>query len=69
MHAESYVVRIYRRSDEAVSRSPAASTLVGVVEKPDNGAKRSFHGIDELWDILAHPESVLTSESPPPGNT
>jgi hypothetical protein len=69
MQTETYVVRVYRRSGNSASARPDSSSLVGVVEIPDNGEKRSFHGIDELWRILAHPESVLTSESLPSGTT
>ena len=43
---ESYVVRVYRRSQG----DPAE--LVGVVEQVRTGRKTSFHNIAELWETL-----------------
>ncbi len=43
---ESYLVRIYRREEN----NPRL--LVGVVEEPGVNAKKAFHNLYELWDIL-----------------
>jgi hypothetical protein len=42
----SYLVRIYRKSDN----NPRM--LVGVVEEPGVKEKKAFHTLYELWDIL-----------------
>ncbi len=42
----SYLVRIYRKSDD----NPRL--LVGVVEEAGKDGKKAFHNLYELWEIL-----------------
>lgn len=48
---ESYVVRIYRRS-EATAGAASGASLVGLVEPTDGGATQPFRNVAELWRIL-----------------
>jgi len=52
---DSYVVRIYRRALPSGKAGVHDDTprLIGVVENPGTGQRRAFHGIEELWAILA----------------
>ena len=43
---DSYLVRIYRRTED----NPRM--LVGVVEEVGANDKKAFHNLYELWDIL-----------------
>ena len=55
MRGESYVVRIYRREKKgALARRGYDRVLLdGIVEAAEGGRRKSFHGIDELWELLA----------------
>jgi hypothetical protein len=55
MNGESYVVRIYKRGPAPARAQSARSAgeLVGIVENTLSGERFSFHGVDELWAILA----------------
>jgi hypothetical protein len=57
MNGESYVVRIYRRKKKAAParRSHDRSFLDGTVEEAEGRRRKSFHGIEELWELLARP--------------
>jgi len=58
MDGESYVVRIYRREPEGNAQGRRTTDRVaidGIVEEVESGGRSSFHGIEELWDCLAHP--------------
>ena len=46
MTIESYIVRIYRRKETATH------ALVGVVEEVEDGEKKPFTTLEELWKIL-----------------
>jgi hypothetical protein len=43
---ESYIIRIYRRSETVPHK------FIGVVEEVDDGGKRAFTNLQELWEIL-----------------
>lgn len=61
MSSESYVVRIYRRKENAAPqarRDYDGIALDGVVEEVESGGRRSFHGIEELWACLARRPST-----------
>jgi hypothetical protein len=51
----SYIVRLYRSSSNSHDSLPGQKnfSLVGVVERIDNGQRASFRNIEELWRILA----------------
>ena len=49
--ADSYIVRIYRRSDQP------GHEVAGLVEPVEKGDARAFAGRDELWAVLIAPES------------
>jgi len=55
MNGESYVVRIYRREKKQAParRGNDRVLLDGIVEAAEGGRRKSFHGIDELWELLA----------------
>ncbi len=53
----SYVVRIYRRTNN----NPRL--LVGVVEEVGVKEKKAFHNLYELWDILNLPQKGRRSNS------
>ncbi len=53
----SYVVRIYRRTNN----NPRL--LVGVVEEIGMKEKKAFHNLYELWDILNLPQKGERSNS------
>jgi hypothetical protein len=55
MNGESYVVRIYRREKKAAParRGHDKVLLDGIVEEAEGGGRKSFHGIDQLWALLA----------------
>ena len=55
MNGESYVVRIYRREKKETPARRAYDRVLldGVVEATEDGRRKSFHGIDELWELLA----------------
>jgi hypothetical protein len=57
MSERSYVVRVYRRTrndpDSPARRGTDRVRLDGIVEEPETGMRRSFHGVDELWRLLA----------------
>ena len=54
MNGESFVVRIYRREKKrALARRGRDRVLLeGTVETAEGNRRGSFHGIDELWDLL-----------------
>jgi hypothetical protein len=60
-HGDTYVLRIFRRPAPGGGRVGAARTrptpacLVGVVEDPATGERRSFHDREELWALLTAP--------------
>jgi hypothetical protein len=55
VNGESYVVRIYRREKKGAParRSYDRVVLDGIIEAAESGRRKSFHGIDELWELLA----------------
>jgi hypothetical protein len=55
MSGESYVIRIYRREKKAepARRDYDRVLLDGIVEEAESGGRQSFHGIEELWEVLA----------------
>jgi hypothetical protein len=53
MNGESFVVRIYRREKKGALVRRSRVLLEGVVETAEGGRRGSFHGIDELWELLA----------------
>jgi len=57
MNGESYVVRIYRREKKAGPplRGHDRVLLDGTLEEAEGRRRKYFHGIDELWDLLARP--------------
>ena len=59
MNGESYVIRIYRREKKAAParRSHDRVSLDGIVEEAEGGGRKSFHGIDELWELLARTQA------------
>ena len=50
---ESYLVRIYRRPDDAANAEIGAA-VVGLVKPIDGQAPQAFHNVTELWHILLH---------------
>ena len=46
---DSYVIRVYRRSDEP------GREVAGLVEVLARGESVAFNGRDELWAVLAKP--------------
>ena len=46
---DSYIVRIYRRSNEP------GSEVAGLVERVGNGERQAFASSGELWRFLAAP--------------
>jgi hypothetical protein len=48
---DSYIIRIYRRDVDK------PETMLGVLETVGDGAQRSFHSHDELWNLLAEAPS------------
>ncbi len=58
----SYVVRIYRRTNN----NPRL--LVGVVEEAGVKEKKAFHNLYELWDILNLKKEKLTKQRRTEGN-
>lgn len=54
MSVESYIVRIYRRAPHPgkARRARERASPIGIVENAQNGTRRAFHGIEELWSIL-----------------
>ena len=57
MNGQSYVVRIYKRGPGLARRRGAkpSAGLIGIVENALTGERLAFHGVDELWAILARP--------------
>jgi hypothetical protein len=60
---ESYIVRIYRRSETIPHK------LIGVVEEVEAGEKRAFTNLQELWEILdpGKMEQIATKKKRAPG--
>ena len=60
-HRDTYVLRIFRRAapgglgDGTAAARAAPPGLVGVIEDPATGARRSFHDREELWTLLTAP--------------
>jgi hypothetical protein len=54
MNGESYVVRVYRREKKKAPARRGYDRVVldGIVETAESGRQKSFHGIDELWELL-----------------
>jgi hypothetical protein len=59
---DTYVLRIFRRPapgglGSGTGRARATPAwLVGVVEDPATGERRSFHDREELWALLTAPD-------------
>jgi hypothetical protein len=60
---ESYIVRIYRRSETIPHK------LIGIVEEVEDGGKRAFTNLQELWEILnpVKMELIATKRKRAPG--
>lgn len=57
---ESYIIRVFQRDP----REPAR--ISGLVEMVETGARRAFHGREELWAILMatdHPAAPEAGDS------
>ena len=52
---DSYVIRIYRREPKSGKSGADGDRphLIGVVEVPGTGHRQAFHGVEELWAVLA----------------
>ncbi len=62
---DSYIVRVLRRTQTNLETGEnGAVHLDGVVEAVDeNGEHQAFHGIDELWSILASSDGGKQAKS------
>lgn len=61
MSENSYIVRIYRRSDPAGYKDPDGTDAVNVTGKINdvrNDKWKTFHNKDELWGLITEQESV-----------
>lgn len=58
--ADSYIVRIYRRSDQP------GYEVAGLVEPVETGERRAFAGRDELWAALTGSEAQRRPPPAPP---
>lgn len=59
---ESYLIRVYRRSDEP------GHEVAGLIESVERGPAKAFTGRDELWAALARapaPRRLRTKARPP----
>lgn len=56
---DSYIIRIYQRSEKN------SSSLVGMVEEVGIEGRKPFRNYDELWEILTSPMGGgIVAESP-----
>jgi hypothetical protein len=54
---ESYIIRVYRRSDEA------GHEVSGLVERVGNGGRQAFSSGEDLWRFIAGKSAEATKRA------